>query len=537
MATTASTIDSSTADGMTTRFLAWLDHWCERLGDAINPILVKETRQSLKSRQFVATFSMILFAALAWTIAGSLSMMPQIYTSPSAPRMMIGYYAVLALPMMMVVPIAAYRSLESEIDDGTLELLSITTLSPWQIVLGKLGSASLQMVLYFVTLFPCLAYAYTLRGVDLPTTLLIVATLAVAGLLLTVIGLFFAPLARGRSGRVATLLMLIFLLVVAEYGVSGMVYGMIFSGNPLSRSVLLFIVLSTVAVAASLGHLLLTTTAAQLTPETENRSTAIRLSLLTFTTVCIATVALAVLVLGEQGLPVYAIGMLIIAVVWTFCGALMVAERPTITPRIRRELPSSYLSRLTLTWLTPGPATGLVFSIIAIGVLAFMQQASLSWIMRSGMVVGVTRGQLRGVFGDVGILYPAYLICFLVLVRVIVFAVRLRNNPRVEIGLAALAVVAVMAALIPYSMQLHYNDYQPLDYDETWQVTNWAFTMTTALQRRLPPGLVDRVVGAAVCLSVISFFTAWQTTRPRRIATPKRVEEERGLGKKRNASS
>ncbi|MCA9135107.1 MAG: hypothetical protein KDB00_00065, partial [Planctomycetales bacterium] len=170
MAIAPSTVETSDATRFSTRLLAGLDRWCSRTGDAINPILVKETRQSLKSRQFVATFSLILFAALAWTIAGSLSMMPQIYTTPSAPRMMIGYYAVLALPMMLVVPLAAYRSLESEIDDGTLELLSITTLSPWQIVLGKLGSASLQMLLYFVTLFPCLAYAYTLRGVDLPTT-------------------------------------------------------------------------------------------------------------------------------------------------------------------------------------------------------------------------------------------------------------------------------------------------------------------------------------------------------------------------------
>ena len=75
--------------------------------------------------------------------------------------MMLGYYFVLALPMLLVVPLAAYRSLECEIDDGTLELLSITSLSPWQIVLGKLASAMLQMMLYFVVLFPCIAYAYT----------------------------------------------------------------------------------------------------------------------------------------------------------------------------------------------------------------------------------------------------------------------------------------------------------------------------------------------------------------------------------------
>ena len=478
---------------------------------------------------------MILFAALAWTIAGSLSMMPQIYTSPSAPRMMIGYYAVLALPMMMVVPLAAFRSLESEIDDGTLELLSITTLSPWQIVLGKLASATLQMVLYFVTLFPCLAYAYSLRGVDLPTTLLIVSSLAVAGLLLTVIGLFFAPIApRSIGTRRHDVDVWIFLLVVSEYGVSAMVIGMILYGNPLSQSELLFIVLATVAVAASLGHLLLTATAAQLTPETENRSTSLRLSLLAFTTICVITMALAMLVLNERGLPIYAVGLFVIAGTWTFCGALIVGERPTITPRIRRELPNSFLGRLFLTWLTPGPTTGLVFTIIAISILTLMQQASLDWILRSGNAIGMPQQQFRRFFGEPGILYPAYLICFLVAVRLIMFAVRLRNDPRVEIGLAALAVVAVMSALVPYSMQLHYNDYQPLTYDPKWQVTNWAFTITTALQRPLPPGLVGKVVGAATCLSLISIFAAWQTTQPRRIATPERVQEELARG---NASS
>ncbi|WP_220498029.1 ABC transporter permease [Rhodopirellula sp. JC639] len=525
MTTVAPTIETEPASA-DSNWLAWLDRWCERVGDAINPILVKETRQSLKSRQFVVTFSMILFAALAWTIAGSLSLMPQIYTTPSAPRMMIGYYAVLALPMMMVVPLAAYRSLESEIDDGTLELLSITTLSPWQIVMGKLASASLQMLLYFVTLFPCLAYAYSLRGVDLPTTLLVVASLAVTGLLLTVIGLFFAPLARGRSGRVATMLVLIFLLVLAEYGISSMVVGMILYGNPLSPPELLFTVLATLALAAALGHLLLTATAAQLTPETENRSTSLRLSLLVLTTICVATMVAGLLVLGNRAIPVYIGGLVVIAGLWTFCGALMVGERSTITPRIRRELPSSFLARLFLTWLTPGPTTGLVFAITGITILASMQYASMDWVMRAADVSGAMRRQFQRVVGLPAVLFSAYLICFLVAVRAVMFVVRLRNNPRVEVGVAALVVVAVMAALVPYSMQLHYNDYQPLTYDPIWQVTNWVFTMGTAVDRGLPAGVTERIVGAAVCLSLLSCFAAWQTTRPRRIATPRRVQEE-----------
>jgi ABC-type transport system involved in multi-copper enzyme maturation permease subunit len=525
------TIESTTGLGsgesqLAAGLLERLDRWCARGGDLINPILVKETRQSLKSRQFVVTFSLILFAALAWTIAGSLSLMPGIYTTPSAPRMMVGYYLVLALPMLLVVPLAAYRSLESEIDDGTLELLSITTLSPWQIVLGKLGSASLQMLLYFVTLFPCLAYAYTLRGVDLPTTLLIIGSLAAAGLLLTVIGLFFAPLARGRTGRIATLLALLFLLVIVEYSLGAMVVSMIWYGNPLSSEALLFVVFSSLAVSISFAHLLLTATAAQLTPETENRSTSLRLSLLIFTAVCIAAAALAMVVLQGDGVSVYITVTIGLLLLWTLAGALVVGEREVITPRIRRELPNSFLARLFLTWLTPGPSTGLVFVIVVLWVLITLQQTSLDWVARSGNAVGVYAAELRRLFGEPLLLYVGYLVSFLAVVRLLMHLIRLHNNPRVEVGMAALIVVAVMAALVPYSMQLHFNDYQPLSYDPNWQVTNWAFTIGTSVSGRLGTDQVDKVVGAALGLSLLAIFAAWQTTRPRRIATPERVQQE-----------
>jgi ABC-type transport system involved in multi-copper enzyme maturation permease subunit len=248
---------------------------------------VKETRQALKSRQFLITFSVVLCAALGWTVIGSLSMMPQIYTAPSAPRMLIGYYIVLAVPMMLVVPLAAYRSLEGEIDDGTFELLSITTLSPWQIVLGKMASAMLQMLLYFVALFPCVAYAYTLRGVDLPTTLSLLGALILVGSFLTIVALFFAPLAQSRSGRIVTLLFTMVILLAAQFALGSSVINVIWVGNPMRVSESFYVGLFLTAIILAGGHLLLTATAAQLTPVSENRSTTIRLSLLVFTAVMV----------------------------------------------------------------------------------------------------------------------------------------------------------------------------------------------------------------------------------------------------------
>ena len=47
-----------------------LDARLERIGDRINPILVKETRQALKSRQFSITFMLLLGASLLVSFAG-----------------------------------------------------------------------------------------------------------------------------------------------------------------------------------------------------------------------------------------------------------------------------------------------------------------------------------------------------------------------------------------------------------------------------------------------------------------------------------
>jgi ABC-type transport system involved in multi-copper enzyme maturation permease subunit len=505
------------------RWLDRVDRWCEEFGDTLNPILIKETRQALKSRQFVVTFSVLLFSALAWTIVGSLSMMPQIYTSPSAPRMLIGYYVVLALPMLLVVPLAAYRSLEGEIDDGTLELLSITTLSPWQIVLGKLASAMLQMLLYFVALFPCVAYAYTLRGVDLPTTLLIMAALVVTAILLTIIALFFAPLSRTRTGRISTLLSVMLILLLAEWGLAVVVIGLILYGNPLSTEMMFFAVTASLLIAISLGHLLLTATAAQLTPESENRSTHVRIGLLVFTAVLIGLAALSTRTLGPDAIGAIAWFAMALAVLWTLCGSMLAAESPVITPRIRRELPSSFLARCAWTWLTPGPVTGLVFASVHVMVAT----AAVVYFLD---VVAAQPGNfiwpgLNNVIERLAVGFAAYLVGFMVAVRIVIGIVRVKNNPRVEIGIAALIAVAVLTSLVPYSIGLHLNDYRSYPYS-LWQITNWAWTLGEISRGRALDGTVLCIVVAVSFGFFATLLTAPGLVFPRRIATPARVKKE-----------
>jgi len=505
-------------------WLRWVDRVATRAGDAINPILVKETRQALKSRQFVVTFSLLLFAAFAWTIVGSLLMMPQIYFQPSAPTMLTGYYLVLAVPMLLVVPLAAYRSLEGEIDDGTLELLSVTSLTPSQIVLGKLGSAALQMMLYFVALFPCVAYAYSLRGVDLPTLGVLMSMLIIFGLTLTVVAIFFAPMATVRSSQVSTLLMVMAFLMAGEFATGTIAFALIQGGNPLTASQTGFVLFAVLMFTTTFAAVLLMATAAQLTPESENRSTGIRISLLVH--------QLAVVVIASMSLsygfaiagPLVAALTAHLLVTWAAAGSMMSAESPTMTPRIRRELPGTLMGRLLFVWFTPGPATGMIFALVNLGVAIFVMGQLHDRVtnLPDAYWLGLWWSKLQALL----LLTWPYLCVAFIGVRAIISVLRSRNTVRAGVGMAALAVVLLLMALVPYSIGLHLNDYRPYAYSD-WQLTNWIWTMNLAITDQLPRRSMILVIGIGAFAFIANLLFLGRVVLPQRLVTPKRVIEER----------
>ena len=164
-----------------------MDLYLERAGEWLNPILVKESRQALKSKQFTITFALLLLCGWGWSFLGTM-------VGGRAVEIVYGYYWVLAIPLLVIVPFSAYRSLAAEREDGTYELLSITGLNSRQIVTGKLGSAILQMLVYYSALSPCIAFTYLLRGVSILSVLLILFYTFVLSLSASAVGLFAATL-------------------------------------------------------------------------------------------------------------------------------------------------------------------------------------------------------------------------------------------------------------------------------------------------------------------------------------------------------
>src|SRR3990172_10194342 len=126
-----------TATAWLSSFWEWVESRLEFIGDYLNPILVKETRQALKSRQFTVTFVLLLACCWIVTMGGIAMIGPSIYYSAYGPTMLLAYYAILAFPLTVVVPLSAFRSLAAARGANTYELLSITTLGPRQIIAGK----------------------------------------------------------------------------------------------------------------------------------------------------------------------------------------------------------------------------------------------------------------------------------------------------------------------------------------------------------------------------------------------------------------
>lgn len=498
--------------------------WLERMDDAfeslsryVNPILIKEARQALKSRQFVFSFALLLIAAWSWSLGGVLLMNPAIYFLPTGPSMLLGYYFVLAVPLLAVVPLAAHRSLASEIDDGTFELLSVTALGPLQIVTGKLASAGLQMMVYFSALVPCLAFTYLLRGIDLPTIVFIFAIVFTVASLLTVAGLFLATLASGRAGQIFMLLCVVVLVGIGELACGGFVVA--YLSSPFS--------LAEVDAAVAIGGLLvgalsfivlgILAASSAIAPVSENRSTKLRIVMFIQQLLWVGAWSYPIVVYREEEVAFIAIFGL--AIYWGVMGTLMLGESPILSPRVRRTLPQSFFGRMFLTWFNPGSGTGFVFAsiqaVVGIGAIAMLSTVAGDPVM-------------AGEVWEIAAILTGYLLFFLGLTRLIVQLLSLKLRMTFGTAAAVQGLVMSLAAVVPYAIISAVNRRRYFTYDLS-QVTNWAWTIEEWVDSGLPWGTPFWVFAMGALCAALNVMTLGGEVLTRRVQKPKRVEQDEAV--------
>jgi hypothetical protein len=172
----------------------------ERLGDRINPLVVKEIRQGLRTRIFWVCFGLMLLACLLLSLTAYADVKDGGY-QPRGQLYFFTYFVCLGLVHFFVIPYSAYRSLAREREDETWVLLALTGLGPRRILRGKVTSFLAQAALYASAVGPFLLFSYYLNGIDLPTILVVLALGGAWLVFLTVLGVCAATLADGRLGR------------------------------------------------------------------------------------------------------------------------------------------------------------------------------------------------------------------------------------------------------------------------------------------------------------------------------------------------
>jgi hypothetical protein len=348
--------------------------WMDRIADRFNPIFVKETRQALKSRQFIIAFLLLL--AAGWLVslfavlgggAGSLEY------GDAGRGLFSAYFVVLAAAIVVVVPFGAFRSLLTEREEATFEPLIITALSPRQIVLGKLYSSLLQTFLFYSAIAPFMAFTALLQGFDIAFVSMVLALGLGISALACMATLAVSAMVKGRVWQTIVSLGVLSGLVWAF----GLTCAMTFGSMLLDWDDPWFWWGLSCVVAAGFSYLVLLQqiAVANLTFHADNRSTGLRL-------ICSAQFFLLWLVIG--GSVAYTgwisgpssaraefavVGATLSLLHWSMSGLFFVTEEDALSQRVIRRMPRSTVLRTLAAPFYPGGSRGLAFMLGHLAIL------------------------------------------------------------------------------------------------------------------------------------------------------------------------
>ncbi|MGE3998614.1 MAG: hypothetical protein AB7I48_00215, partial [Planctomycetaceae bacterium] len=290
------------------------------------------------------------------------------------------FYWILAIAVMVIVPFGAYRSLLTEKDQATFDLLSITTLTPRQIVWGKLLSALVQVLIFYSAIAPFIAFTSLLQGFELvAVTFRLIATLLLS-MLVSMVAIASSAMTKQRQWQGLTSLVMLFLLFFAMTSLLGPIEFVVAQLDLLAAETWWVLGLS-LLIGASYFLLFQKVAAAHLTFESDDRTSGIRL-------VCSGQfflLWLGLFALDWLGPSSFAVDQdLVIAatfgsfVHWTIVGLVAVTENPYLSRRIRRNLPARTVLRLLLAPFLQGGHRGYLYVLLHLTALVAVSTWAIS---------------------------------------------------------------------------------------------------------------------------------------------------------------
>lgn len=338
---------------------AWLD-------DQINPIVVKELRQAVRSRLVVfmlMVFLLVLVTIIGFCLLAADHQNPDFYLGRSV---FMGLQSIVLGAGLLFVPVYTGVRLAMEQSRANMALLYITTLRPRSIIAGKiLASAVLTLLIYSICL-PFLTITYLLRGIDVPTIFLVVTLHLWIIFSAVTIAIFIAslPIARIMQWLLGLCYLIALLITFSTTAVwtGSMVYEGVGSMilDPEFWTIVLLILFKT-ALAAGL---LISMSVAMISPTPSNRALAPRL----YVTAAWG-ISLAGTLIGSHLAPSTTDFLLIFWIIEQVMvlslGMLIVTCEPDqLGLRLQATLPQSKLKRSLFMLFYTGSGGGIIWCVI-----------------------------------------------------------------------------------------------------------------------------------------------------------------------------
>lgn len=331
----------------------------------LNPVMVKELRQSVRSRFVNSIIVFFLLALLLVTgvflFTASVNRLSSSVADMNAGAILFGIIMGVLGIACLLVPGYASQRFSRERFDANPDLMFTTTLTPGRIIRGKFLANYSIVILLLSLCLPFMALSYLLRGIDLVAmggaVLILLASSAVFLMLGLLVGSFKTARNTRQMSGVGMVFLVIWLGPMLISGLFGLRHsrGLGFIGGWLTA-------LATIAGGAvCMGCLLVILYSFAvfiLSPSRSNRHLSLRLGIglswLCYSVLCcIWTVAR-----GTDSLVVWYIPTLLL---FSFMLLIALSEGEQISNRIRRSIPRRLCLRVLAFPFFNGPVRGLVW--------------------------------------------------------------------------------------------------------------------------------------------------------------------------------
>lgn len=336
---------------------------------SINPILLKELRQAVRSKAIAGAYCMFLLVQvivtgamlLAWRIDAG-------YSAVSMLGMGRSVFQALFVPLtvicVMFVPLYAGIRIALERSDDHLDLQFVTRLTPAMIVRGKWFCSLALVALMTSAALPFLTLTFYLGGIDVPSALLILLLMTLVAAMTTLFALMIGALPGSRPWRLLMGLVATGLLI----GIIGMLQsaadGVIRHGAAAHIATASFWKVAGPVTGAGiiLGGLLFCVCMLRISPPAANRSMPLRVWI-TMSWIAWGITMIVYAKLNQEFHFMF-FWMAPTVVICFFALAASICERPDFGRRLRRSIPGNPILRLLVFPFFSGNVPGTLWSVM-----------------------------------------------------------------------------------------------------------------------------------------------------------------------------